>query len=405
MRYIFKNTVRYFECCGVPMVGDIDNNIVIGLDEIGKATVQSILNGKETDVNVQGQEELLSVLNESGFFVASESGKKNVVTAYFHVTSNCNLHCVGCYSNEEQRNSKMNLSIEQCQIICNNLKRAGVECLIISGGEPLMRTDLPEILRYAKQVCQIPRVQVVSNGMMARAKYDAILPYIDQISISVDGYNENISYLRDSDMTYVLDTVKYLSQITDKLCMIFTLHSKNINHIQDYITLSTTMQVPFTFSLLTVENSEEFSNFQLKAENFDRLKTLEEEFGLPIEEVVSSGCIGCKSSCGLGNRIVSIASNGDVYPCHMLQNYELKLGNALTEEISSIVGYSGEVMAKWNVEAIKECSKCEYNYLCGGGCYARRYLSGKSIETSCDLCCAIYKTDIKRTICSLINGE
>ncbi len=46
----------------------------------------------------------------------------------------------------------------------DELAAAGLATLIISGGEPFLRDDLPDIVAYAKRTCGIKSVTVLSNG-------------------------------------------------------------------------------------------------------------------------------------------------------------------------------------------------------------------------------------------------
>lgn len=395
----FNDYVRYFKCCGIGLIGDFSTGAIIGLDEEGSKFIENFINDCTTVPATEKEKEILQQLKISGFF---EKKDMALNVAYFHVTSKCNLKCIGCYSDEENRNEKKDLSTSQCYKIIDNLKHANVRCLIISGGEPLLRNDLPEILNYAKTNCKIPIIQVVSNGMIDRHRYEEILPYIDLISISVDGYNENVHFLRNSNMRYVIDTVKYLSSITKKLSMIFTLHGQNLQYIPEYIAFSNSLQVPFSFSLLTVKKEVAFSQFYLEEDAYLLLNSMERKYEIPIEDVTTENVIGCKNSCGLGMQIISISSDGNVYPCHMLHDPDLKMGNALCEEISSILC---KYCQQWDVNHIEECKKCEYKYLCGGGCYARRYFNKKNIQNSHDPCCEIYKTDIMQTLFKCINDN
>ena len=396
----FNESVRYFDCCGIGLIGDFSTGTIIGLDDEGSRFIENRIADCDYVPVTEKEKELLWQLKISGFF--EELGEGTLSTAYFHVTSKCNLNCIGCYSDEENRNLRRDLSTDECYKIIDSLKHANVNSLIVSGGEPLLRNDLADILKYAKNTCEIPMIQVVSNGMIDREKYKAILPYIDLLSISVDGYNEEVNFLRNSNMKYVIDTVKFLSEITSKLCMIFTLHAQNIQYIPKYIALSDSLHVPFSFSLLTVKKDIAFSQYYLTEKEYSLLNSIERKYEIPIDEVTNENIIGCKNSCGLGKRIISIASNGEVFPCHMLHDSDLKMGNILEEEISSILGNHCKL---WNVNQIKECQKCEFKYLCGGGCYARRFFNRKDIQTSHDSCCEIYKTDISRTLYKLVKGN
>ncbi len=390
MKYCFNKNIKIINFNGIMMIGNPVNGVLLGLDNEGFELVNDIWHGKDVTVKSDTQEELLSELHQSEFF---EGMLNNVMSsAYFHVTSKCNLHCVGCYSDEKDRNSKIDLTTEQCYKILDNLRSSGVEQVVISGGEPLLRGDLEDILKYAKHVCKFDAIQVVSNGMVECTRYDSILQYIDVISISVDGYNDKTHFLRDSNMKHVLNVVKYLSKSTTKLNMIFTINAKNLGCLDKYVELSCRLHVPFTFSILTVKNDEAYEGYYLTDSDYEYMNTVFGNSTLPLEDSPYTGSIGCRTSCGLGMKIVSISSSGDIYPCHMLHEEELKMGNALLDKVSDCA------KSFWDVDMIKECITCECKHICGGGCFARRYFNNKKIADSCDMCCVLYNKGIKQTL-------
>lgn len=79
-----------------------------------------------------------------------------LTTAYLHVTQRCNLECAGCYSLDDGRNSLEDAPTKSILRAVGQLAREGVSKLIVSGGEPFLRGDLPEIVRFAKKDCSTP---------------------------------------------------------------------------------------------------------------------------------------------------------------------------------------------------------------------------------------------------------
>jgi len=69
------------------------------------------------------------------------------------LTHRCNLNCVHCYAKEEPipKIRKRELKTGQWLKIINEIKEAGCLYLLLTGGEPLLRDDFPEIYTYAKK--------------------------------------------------------------------------------------------------------------------------------------------------------------------------------------------------------------------------------------------------------------
>ncbi len=68
----------------------------------------------------------------------------------WNVTAACNLRCPHCYLDAGQR-SPDELSTEEGLRLIDQIAEAGAELLILTGGEPMMRKDLPVLARYAAQ--------------------------------------------------------------------------------------------------------------------------------------------------------------------------------------------------------------------------------------------------------------
>lgn len=82
------------------------------------------------------------------------------------VTQKCNLKCPYCH-NEGQLKTDDEMTLEKIKKIANSAKSAGIEKIKITGGEPLLRKDIVEIIKAFKGVKD---VSVVTNGVYL-AKY------------------------------------------------------------------------------------------------------------------------------------------------------------------------------------------------------------------------------------------
>jgi sulfatase maturation enzyme AslB (radical SAM superfamily) len=70
--------------------------------------------------------------------------------AEFELTHRCNLSCIHCYLGS-QRGKDGELTTRGVMSILDKLQEAGFIWLVLTGGEPLLRPDFPEIYRYAKE--------------------------------------------------------------------------------------------------------------------------------------------------------------------------------------------------------------------------------------------------------------
>ena len=85
----------------------------------------------------------------------------------FEVTHRCNLRCVHCYLGpqaERQKHGVREMSTEMILRIIDKITDAGCLYLLITGGEPLLRDDFPQIYRFAKEKGLL--ITVFSNGTL-----------------------------------------------------------------------------------------------------------------------------------------------------------------------------------------------------------------------------------------------
>ena len=229
----FSKDVKKFYVEGIPIVGKFSNNQVVGLTEEGEKIVNYIeQNGEYPSFLSENAQILINTLEENNFFEQGKKEKK-LKSAYLHVTDHCNLHCKGCYSYVSARNTQQELCLEDYKRIIDKLLAAGVEAIVISGGEPLVRDDIGKICEYAK-IKGIENLQLISNGTMPFSRYDEIFPVVDKLTISIDGYDEEVSYLRDKGIfPIIMQTITYCKKHINTT-FVATLHKKNCNYsVQD----------------------------------------------------------------------------------------------------------------------------------------------------------------------------
>ena len=173
---------------GIHMIINTENGAVVGVDDEGLKQYRSLEEGM---IPILTDQDLHRFLMENEFVSNKPFDKSNtrIETAYIHVTNKCNLHCLGCYSDNELRNKEDDLTSENMVNIIEELGKAGVKNLVISGGEPLFRKDIVHLARYAKEKNGIEKITLITNGTIGNKKiYADLAQYIDTIAVSLDTY-------------------------------------------------------------------------------------------------------------------------------------------------------------------------------------------------------------------------
>ncbi len=109
------------------------------------------------------------------------------------VTDRCNLRCVYCMPEDGIRMSRHEdiLTYDEITRVCRIFASMGIKYIRITGGEPLVRRDITELIRDIKAVEGIERVTLTTNGVLL----DRLLPElkrggIDGINVSLDSMDQ-----------------------------------------------------------------------------------------------------------------------------------------------------------------------------------------------------------------------
>lgn len=391
----FTDEVVLFDFAGIPMVGCLDTGYAIGLSEQGAAVCARMLEEDVPESDVAAVDPaLLEHLVRGGFFqrVVAEP---RVASAYLHVTQRCNLTCAGCYSLDEHRNRLADAPLPDIKHALEALAEAGAMQVIVSGGEPFLRDDLPEIVEHAKRACGIGSVTVLSNGTrMTEDALERLAPNADCVSVSFDGCSASAPAFIRSEQRFdeLVEAVKMVQRAGIPAHIIPTVHAKNVNDLAAYVQLSRDLGASLNFSLLTCEPGDEVLGGLLPGDEELRtlgraLLTLDDGKPLPAMDAPVGVNLTVKRNCGAGSKSVSVDADGTIYPCHMLHRGELAMGNAFTGSVlEALQSDVSRMFQAFDVERFEGCGTCKYMRICGGGCRARSLFESGSLESKDSYC-------------------
>ncbi|ALJ39446.1 MULTISPECIES: heme d1 biosynthesis radical SAM protein NirJ [Azospirillum] len=108
----------------------------------------------------------------------------------WNLVRRCNLSCLHCYSFSADHEFPGELTTEECLAVLDDLYVSGVRVLILSGGEPMMRPDLPRIAQRAKAMGFY--VGLSTNGTLIDERRIGEVAEVgyDYVGISLDGVSE-----------------------------------------------------------------------------------------------------------------------------------------------------------------------------------------------------------------------
>lgn len=391
----FTDEVVLFDFAGIPMVGCLDTGYAIGLTEQGAAVCARMLQEDVAREEVAAVDPaLLEHLSKGGFFERAVS-EPRVISAYLHVTQRCNLTCAGCYSLDEHRNSLADAPLSDIKHALESLAAAGVMQVIVSGGEPFLREDLPEIVEHAKRTCGIASITVLSNGTrMTEDALERLAPNVDCVSVSFDGCSASApAYIRSEQrFDELVEAVKMVQRAGIAAHIIPTVHAKNVHDLASYVQLSRDLGASLNFSLLTCEPNDEVLGGLLPGDEElsllgRALLTLDNGKPLPAMDAPVGVNLTVKRSCGAGCKSLSVDADGTIYPCHMLHRPELAMGNAFTGSVADALQTDvSRMFQAFDAAEFEDCGTCRYLRICGGGCRARSLFESGSLESKDSYC-------------------
>jgi AdoMet-dependent heme synthase len=172
--------------------------------------------------------------------------------AQWLITRKCNYRCVGCNVWKEQDQNE--LSTEEIKKGMDILHKTGIFELVISGGDPLLREDIGEILDYASKLFV---VTVCDNGSMAVKKMD-LLRNMDFVAISIDSLSEEKNdYIKSVPGAWkkAVEAVDKLHSAGIKVSVTPTISQMNLNEIVDITNHFTGKGIPVWYCLYNYDTS------------------------------------------------------------------------------------------------------------------------------------------------------
>ncbi|MDH4247119.1 MAG: radical SAM protein [Deltaproteobacteria bacterium] len=119
-----------------------------------------------------------------------EEADAGVSVVVWNVCRHCNMTCPHCYASADSRPSPSDLTTEEGRRLLDELAAHGTRAVVFSGGEPLLRQDVPELIAHARSLGLTPHLS--SNGSLITADMARTLAQagVDYVGVSVDGLPE-----------------------------------------------------------------------------------------------------------------------------------------------------------------------------------------------------------------------
>jgi len=315
----------------------------------------------------------------------------------WNVTRECNLRCKHCYYDASAPLAD-ELSTEQAYALIDDIANTFGDNVRVTlgGGEPLMRKDLFEIIKYGKE--SGVSLVLASNGVLLTEDVAARLKNagIEEVIIAIDGTQKTHDTIRGNGifektvkgarackvagLDLVIDPciMKQNESETAKIIDI----SENLGarqcRIFHYIAMGRGKEeIPDAEldSVKYAQNVMQLYEEQNRRSGIEICTTQACQYWVVLQRKAEEGGFvpdfyynevpGCRAGIGM----LSIKPNGDVVPCPLL---EVKAGNVTEKSLREIL--NSDVFVNLKSREVKgKCGICKFKDICGG-CRVRAYL-------------------------------
>jgi MoaA/NifB/PqqE/SkfB family radical SAM enzyme len=119
-------------------------------------------------------------------------GKRIPIYATVALTFRCQCRCVHCYAEGRQDTGRVELTTAQFRDVLRQLADLGVIRVAFSGGEPMLRSDLAELVAFATELGMLTRIS--TNGFLVNRERLAELrgAGLTQCGISIDSADPDV---------------------------------------------------------------------------------------------------------------------------------------------------------------------------------------------------------------------
>jgi len=302
-------------------------------------------------------------------------------------TNQCNMYCDHCYRDAGARASD-ELSTMEAKSMLDEIAKAGFKIMIFSGGEPFMRDDIFELVRYARDLGMRPVFG--TNGTLITPEKAKKLKEVGTmgVGISLDSIHPE-KHDRLRKFTGAWDGAIQGMRNCHETGVPFQIHTTIFDWNQDEALEITDLAVKMGavahhfFFLVPTGRAVNIEEESLRAEQYEQILTRIMQKQQQVEIELKPTCapqfmriahqmgmdLRFGRGCLAGTSYCIISPTGDVQPCAYLN---IPIGNVRKIPFSQLWKESEVFQKLRSLDYGGGCGKCGYKKMCGG-CRARAF--------------------------------
>ena len=321
-----------------------------------------------------------------------EIKKHTLKDLFWETTLCCNAKCKHCGSSAENKIYKDELTTEEIKNafkqIANDMDATQI-MINVTGGEPLVRKDLFEVMEYATGELGFHWGMTTNGILLNDANIEKLKKAnMSTVSISIDGLEETHDKFRGVPGSFktIIENIKRIKEAAflDHIQVTTVFHKDNIDQIEELYELMLTLGLDSwrIASMDPIGRAKENDNLLLDGNDlkklFDFIKHKKNDkrlrvmyacpgfLGLDYEKEVREYYFRCST----GINVASILYNGDLFVCpNVPKRKELIQGNIRKDNFKDVWDNKYKEFRKMDRTKNEECSKCENWDYCLGGAF------------------------------------
>jgi MoaA/NifB/PqqE/SkfB family radical SAM enzyme len=309
---------------------------------------------------------------------AKERGGKPFIF-HFLTTLRCNCECESCLWKDNA--VKNELSLEEIRRIYLEARKAGFFITLLWGGEPTLRKDIADIIKFAKHQATFNFVGMVTNGYLIPERISEFGEDLDLILMSLDSpIQEEHDKIRVLPGLYskIMESVDIIKNNYPHISLqfSFSISNYNIHRVDEMITLGDRLEVPIAFNVINTIRHYSTEDIDEKGQLSAKDQEISDAFSRILEakksgshvlnsEMYLKHFIGGKKPyrCHARKVFMFVNSNGDIENCLRLNNPIANLREISVEEAMNLPQFQQYLKETENCDSCNSPTMIDTSYV------------------------------------------
>jgi pyrroloquinoline quinone biosynthesis protein E len=318
------------------------------------------------------------------------------------LTYDCPLHCPYCSNPTDLGDTKDELNTQQWLDVFTQARAMGAVQLGFSGGEPLLRKDLEQMVKHSRELGFYTNLITSGIGLTEKRIAKLKVAGLDHIQISFQGADPEMNDIIAGRGNAFEQKFKMAQSVKEQgypMVLNFVISKQNISQVEDIMRLSCLLKADYVELATAQYYGWAFANrdhlLPSQKQMVDAEKIVNEfrdkqngkgpKFFFITPDYFEDRPKACMN--GWGSTFLTIAPDGSALPCHSAKMLPLKFPNVKNKSISHIwqqdFAFNRFRGDSWMPEPCQSCDEKEKDF---GGCRCQAFMMTGNMDATDPVC-------------------